>query len=70
MSMMMIVFGLRSVLNTEHFIIIGSIYRPFNSQPARMSSIETSFGQIFDFDTTINEVSVVGNFNIDRQTPT
>ena len=45
--------------------LLGTFYRPPNSPPGSMLSIETSIGLAFD--TTINYVVVVGNFNLDMQ---
>ena len=45
--------------------LLGAFYRPSNSSPGSMLSIETSIGLAFD--TTINDVIVVSNFNLDMQ---
>ena len=44
---------------------LGAFNRPHNSLPASMFSIATSIG--IAFDTTINDVIVVGDFNLDMQ---
>ena len=45
--------------------LLGTFYRPPNSPPFSMLSIETSIGLAFD--TTINDVIVLGDFNLDMQ---
>ena len=48
--------------------LLGTFYRPSNSPPSSMVSIKTSIGLAFD--TTINDIIVVGNFNLYMQKPT
>ena len=46
-------------------ILLGTCYRPPNSPPGSMLSIETSIGLAFG--TTINDVIVVGDLNLEKQ---
>ena len=44
-------------------MLVGIFYRPPNSPSATLTSIETSIGLAFD--TTINDILIVGDFNFD-----
>ena len=44
-------------------MLVGTFYRPPNSPSATLTSIETSIGLAFD--TTINDILIVGDFNFD-----
>ena len=44
-------------------MLVGTFYRPTHSPSATLTSIETSIGLAFD--TTINDILIVGDFNFD-----
>ena len=46
-------------------LLIGTFYRPPNSPASTLSSIETSIGLAYD--TNINDILIVGDFNLDTQ---